>query len=95
MKKRTITLLSSGRETKIDPAEWLGHGDAKEFDATSTSILRTLRHRKNEGQFLVYGMRAKEGTKIAEAYEFAIDAAELPAAIAAVAKHCGVESLKL
>lgn len=94
MKKRTITLLSSGRVTKIDPADWLNHGNAKEFDQDKTEILRVFRHRRNDGQFLVYGMKAVAGVPSAEAYDVVIDAAELPAAIDAIAAHCGVESLK-
>lgn len=94
MKKRTITLLSSGRVTKIDPAQWLRHGNAKAFDQHATAILRVFRHRANEGQFLVYGMKAADGAKSAEAYDIVIDASELPSAIDAVAAYCGVESLK-
>jgi hypothetical protein len=95
MKKRTITLLSTGRATRIDPSDWSGHSNAKDFDANSTSILRVFRHLKNQGQFLVYGMKASAGTKSAEAYEFVIDASELPTAIDAVKKHCGLKSLNL
>lgn len=94
MKKRTIVLLSSGVETKIDPAKWIQVEGVKEYDATSTAILRVF---QKDDNFLVYGMKATdvvgEPTTKVEAYDLAVDVGSVPAFVAKVAKNCGVENL--
>lgn len=90
MKKRTITLLSAGIETKIDPAKWVQVAGTKEFDAKATSILRVF---QKDDNFLVYGMKSVGGVKTAEAYDLAPGVEAVPSLLAKVAKHCGVEAL--
>jgi hypothetical protein len=91
MKKRTITLLSSGIETTIDPAQWLQVAGVKDFDATSTAILRVF---QKDDIFLVYGMKASGGKKTTEAYELVPAIESVPAFLDKIAEHCGVEALR-
>lgn len=93
MKKRIITLHGSKVSLKIDPAKWPMVSGTKDFDATSTRILRLFKH-TTSGGYLAYGMSSKNGNKTAEAYEMAPVAEAVPAVLDAIAKHCGVESLR-
>lgn len=93
MKTRRITLHSSNVEVKIDPAEWLIVSGAKDFDASSTQILRLFCHRKSGG-YLVYAMESRDGNKTAEAYEMVPVVEAVPAALDLIAKHCGVDTLR-
>jgi len=96
---RTVNLLSSGAVVKFDPSLWLLVSSAKEFDETTTAILRVLAPRSND-RFMVYGVRSsgwdqksKTYTARAEAYELVAVTEAVPDALAKVAAHCGVEAL--
>jgi hypothetical protein len=95
---RNIKLLSHGIDAKIDPSRWAQVAGAKAFDTDGTAILRVSRHRFNDAAgFLIYGMRSKtvdgKATIEAEAYDMIALAEAVPALVAKVAAHCGVEAL--
>lgn len=95
---RRVHLLSSKADVRFDPSRWFQTQGAKDFDEKSTAILRVYKH-KTEDKYLVHGMRsqradgAKTATVVAEAHEFAAMVDALPAVIAQVAAHCGIEAL--
>ncbi len=98
---RTITILSTGLETRIDPSQYAAHTNLKEFDANSTQILRVHRSAPAgrldtdpPAHFLIYGMRSAKGKIVKKAHEMVINADMIPAALDAVAKHCGIEDLR-
>lgn len=96
---RTVKLLSSQADVKIDPSRWVQTQQAKAFDAKGTSILRVYKHKHVEDKFLVHGMQAKlhDGEKtarvVAEAWDAVAVAEAVPAVLGKVAEHCGLSAL--
>ena len=91
--KRTIRLMRSGQDVKIDPSEWRQVANHKTFDDTGyTAILRVFRHR-DESRFLVYGMRAVDGVKQNELNELVPMRELVPETVRTLAATCGVGDL--
>jgi|SRR3990167_6624927 len=96
---RTIKLLASQVDVKIDPSRWVQTAQAKNFDDKSTALLRVYKHKTIEDKYLVHGMSAKvsDGEKtsrvIAEAWDAVAMAEAVPAVLLKVAEHCGLSAL--
>lgn len=98
MRPRRVRTLSLDSVVTIQPEQWIGIANKKDFDAVSTRILRVFRHRDG-GRWLVYGMRAKKADdkkhadKLAETNELVAAAELVEVAVQKVAAHCGLEAL--
>ena len=96
---RTITLLASQANVKIDPSRWVQTAQAKTFDDKNTSILRVYKHKHIEDKYLVHGMRAQvhagetKSRVIAEAWDAVAMSEAVPAVLLKVAEQCGVSAL--
>lgn len=95
--QRPVKLLSSGAEVMILVPDWVKFSEgsfAKKFDDDTTEILRVWRHKANAEGVMVYGMKAKGGKVVKEAYEIVGVAALAPTALDQVAAHCGLKKLR-
>lgn len=95
MKTRLVRLLGYDAPVRIDPSDYRRAFDgasAKDFDDTTTRVLRVLRNVKH-GTYLVYGMRAENGETVAEIYAVAPAPETIGEVVSRVAEHCGVEPL--
>jgi len=97
---REITLID-GDQILIDPSQYKAHTNAKDFSDDWTAILRVhgscpagADDSDPSAHFLVYGMRAENGAKVAEVYELVTLEAQIPGSLDRVAAHCGLEELR-
>jgi len=96
---RTIKLLASGVDVKIDPSRWVQTEQAKTFDAKNTAILRVYKHKTIEDKYLIHGMRAQvydgetKARVVAEAWDAVAVSEAVPAVLSKVAEHCGLSAL--
>jgi hypothetical protein len=96
---RTIKLLATQVDVKIDPSRWVQTAQAKNLDDKNTEILRVYKHKTIEDKYLVHGMRAKvhdgetKARVVAEAWDAVAVTEAVPAVLLSVAEHCGLSAL--